>query len=129
VDLWKDVVAAFEFAWKIIKGIVDKLAGAVEAIRGAVATIKEEAKGTLFAAFSIAQTATETPEERQAREIGEARGTQTAAALGEVVRTFATQQSAKVELVFTDAPRGMRATQIGGDAEVDLTTGFQLVTP
>ncbi len=117
-DLWDGITAVFQKAWEFIKGIVDKVVGAVQTVIGAVGKIGRGA-GAVLNKVTGRTYLDAIDEIRQADVSGQSVG-----AIG-AARSSSTE--ARVTVDFANAPRGMRASaDPKSTADVDLSVGYQM---
>lgn len=127
--MWDWVVEKFEWAWKKIAGIVDKVKGAASGIKNAITFWREETTGKRFV-----------DSERLFGEGGLAglTGRRPALVSPETADTVRSRmgpgqspaRETRVKVDITGAPRGTR-TEVDpqSDADIDLSLGYQLGLP
>jgi phage-related protein len=112
-DLWDGVTSVFSKAWDIIKAIVDKVVGAVRAVKNAASSVID-----FLNPFSD-DSGSATPATG---------GTISQATLNAAAGAGRQSTEARVKVDFANAPRGTRVTaDPQSSADVDLSVGYNML--
>jgi phage-related protein len=104
VGLWDGITSVFETAWAIIKRIVEKVTGAVDAVTGAVGSVADFLDPFGGGGVSLDQVTNQV-----------------------LNATRAPASEARVTVDFANAPRGTRvAADPRSSADVDFSVGYQM---
>lgn len=122
--LWDGVTAAFSAAWAFIKRIVGKIVDAVNKVIAFAKKVKDLAAATQAPVIEVARERLR--EEARRRDLGI--GEKEFQALRRSER--AAEQSAKIVVDFSNAPRGTRVqTDPSSTADVNTSVGYQMGLP
>ncbi|HVJ29757.1 MAG TPA: hypothetical protein VNA66_05550 [Gammaproteobacteria bacterium] len=111
VNLWDGITGVFEKAWNFIKGIIDKVVGAVDTVKGAVSDVIDFVNP--FSSDDDYKGVTPVSDVTN-KIIADLQAKQQAAA-------------ARVSVDFANAPRGTRvSTDPKSTADIDLSVGYQM---
>lgn len=113
VGLWDGITSVFVAAWDIIKSIVDKVTGAVDAVSGAVGK-----------ALDFINPFSDDGGGNTVDVVQNAINTVKAASVGQA----AASTNARITVDFANAPRGTRvASDPQNTSDVDLSVGYQML--